>query len=282
VDAPLNAADGDDPEIERLLEAIHRRYQHDFRQYSRSSMCRRVRRAMDAFGCASVSQLQDRVVHDAATLPRLLDFLTVQVSDMFRDPAYFAALRREVLPMLATWPSLKVWVAGCSTGEELWSLLIVFREEGLLERTVFYATDINPAALRQAESGVYDLDRMAGFSTHYHAAGGRASLADYYTVAYGRALFDRSLRVRAVFADHSLATDGVFSETHLVSCRNVLIYFNRPLQDRALGLFRDSLVPGGYLGLGARETARFSSHAAAFEPVAAAERVFRRRHEPGY
>lgn len=241
------------------------RYQHDFRAYAPSSLRRRLRQAMEALDCDRVSVLQDRVLREPALFVRLLQYLTVQVSEMFRDPAYFLTLRSQVLPELRTYPSLKLWVAGCSHGEEVWSLAVLLQEEGLLERSVVYATDINPDALQRAEAGIYALDRAAQFSRNYQAAGGRASLADYFTAGYDGIVFDRALKRQIVFADHSLATDAVFSETHLISCRNVLIYFDDALQARAVGLFKDSLVRRGFLGLGSRESLQFGPHAAAFE-----------------
>ncbi len=266
-----------DIEIRLLLDAVLLRYQHDFRDYAIASLRRRMRQAMTHFGCATLTQLQDRLLHDPAVFSQMLQFLTVQVSEMFRDPGYFKALREQVLPVLATYPSLKVWVAGCSSGEEVWSLAILLAENGLLERTIVYATDINSEALQRAESGIYPLERLAGFSRDYLAAGGTGSLSDYYVEAYGGAAFSRSLKSHIVFADHSLATDSVFSEVHLVSCRNVLIYFNRKLQDRAIGLFRDSLVRHGFLGIGSRETLQFGAHADAFELVVAEPRIYRVR-----
>ncbi len=266
-----------DVELRLLLEAIQFKYQHDFRAYSQSSLRRRLGRALEDLRLDSLSQLQHRVLREPAVFARLMQYLTVQVSEMFRDPSYFRALRESVCPVLKTYPSVKVWVAGCSSGEELWSLAILFAEEGLAERTIFYATDINPQALRHAREGVYAIERMAGFSANYLAAGGKASLSDYYHADYGGAHFARQLIGQAVFADHSLATDNVFSEVHLVSCRNVLIYFNRDLQDRAIGLFADSLVRRGYLGLGSQESLRFSRHAASFEAAVPAERIYQRR-----
>ena len=263
-------------ELDLLVEAIWRRYQYDFRHYSRSSLARRLERALHHFGDESLSQLQHRVLRDPASLGVLLGFLTIQVSEMFRDPHYFALLREKVVPHLRTWPSLKVWVAGCGNGEEFYSLAILFREEGLEERTLFYCTDINPAALERAEAGIYDLDRIAGFSANYREAGGKGSLSDYYTAAFGAARFAPSLRKRVVFADHNLASDEVFSEMQLVSSRNVLIYFERALQDRALGLFARSLPPGGFLGLGAKETLHFSSHAHLFNDFSPRDKVYRR------
>jgi chemotaxis protein methyltransferase CheR len=258
------------------VEAIYQRYHFDFRGYAQASLKRRLRTAMLRFACESVSQLQHRLLHQEGFFPTLLDYLTVQVSEMFRDPGYFLALRREVIPLLRTYPSLKIWVAGCSTGEEAYSLAILLREEGLLERTLIYATDINPQALQQAEAGVYDLDRIAGFTQNHQRAGGKSSLSDYYTAAYGRAVFDRSLRRNMVFSDHSLATDSVFAEVQLVSCRNVLIYFDRTLQDRALGLFRDALCRKGFLGLGSKESLRFSLHTESFADFVREERLFQK------
>jgi len=263
-------------ELKLLIEAVYLKYHYDFRGYAAASLKRRARAAMSAFGCATLSQLQDRILHDPDAFPRLLDYLTVQVSEMFRDPHYFLALRRHVVPLLRTYPSLKVWVAGCGMGEEVYSLAILLREEGLLERSLIYATDINAGALAKAEAGVYEADRIPGFSDNYRKAGARSSLADYYTAAYGGAVFDRSLIKHVVFSDHSLATDSVFAEVQLVSCRNVLIYFNRELQDRALGLFHESLCHRGFLGLGSKESLDFSAYAGHFEALNRPERVFRK------
>ncbi len=200
----------------------------------------------------------------------------MQVSDVFRDPGYFRAVRETIVPYLQTYPSLKVWVAGCATGEEAYSLAILLDEEGLLARTQIYATDINPESLRAAQEGVYAVDRFAKFSASYLAAGGKASLADYYTARYGSAMFDRRLKKAILFSDHSLATDSVFAEVQLVSCRNVLIYFDRALQDRAIGLLREALCRRGFLGLGSKESLRFSSHAAAFREAVPEQRLYQK------
>ena len=266
-----------DIELTLLLEAIFQHYHCDFRGYAKSSLRRRMRQAMERFGDTSLSALQGRVLHDAQALPILLDYLTVQVSEMFRDPTHFLALRRDVLPLLATYPSLKIWIAGCSTGEELYSLAITLAEAGLLDRTIIYATDVNEEALRKAEAGVYALDRVAGFSANYVKAGGTGSLSDWFTAAYDGVVFDRRLRRNVVFSDHSLSTDGDFAATHLVMCRNVLIYFDRELQDRAIALFEQSLVPRGFLALGSKENLRVSSRAAAFETFDGRERIYRKR-----
>ncbi|BAV63328.1 MCP methyltransferase, CheR-type [Sphingobium cloacae] len=271
-----HAAPHEELELDLLLEAIFRHYHYDFRGYSRGSLHRRLSRAMQSHGCDSLSQLQHRVLRDPAVFVDLMGFLTIQVSEMFRDPAYFRALREQVIPHLRTYPSLKVWIAGCANGEEFYSLAILFREEGLEDRTVFYCTDISPAALERAEAGIYGVDRIPSFTENHRLAGGRASLSDYYTAAYGAAVFDKSLRRRAVFAQHNLASDQVFGEVHLVSSRNVLIYFDRALQDRSLGLFADSLVRGGFLGLGSKETLRFSCYSDAFDDFEEGEKIYRR------
>jgi chemotaxis protein methyltransferase CheR len=232
---------------------------------------------MQRFECATLSRLQERVVHEPEVFAALLDYLTVQVSEMFRDPGYFRAIREQVVPILRTYPSLRIWVAGCSGGEEAYSLAILLREEGLLSKSLIYATDINPRTLQSAAAGVFDVDRVAGFTANHHKSGARSSLSDYYTAAYGRAVFDKSLKDHIVFSDHSLATDVVFAEVQLVSCRNVLIYFNKELQDRALGLFHEALCRQGFLGLGAKESIRFSAHAAEFQEFAREERIYQKK-----
>lgn len=264
-------------EIELLLDALYRAHEYDFRGYARPSLTRRLAQAREHFGCRSYSQLQDLLLHEPTALPTLLGYLTVQVSEMFRDPGYFRALRQEVVPHLKTYPSLKVWVAGCGAGEELYSLAILFREEGLEDRTVFYATDIDRDALKKAEAGIYPLDRLASFTTNHRRSGAKESLSEYYHAGSRAAVFDRTLRKRTVFAEHNLATDAVFAETHLISCRNVLIYFDRPLQSRAIGLFREALVRKGFLGLGDKETLRFTGHDEGFEPFVPKERIYRKR-----
>jgi chemotaxis protein methyltransferase CheR len=266
----------EDIEIRLLLEALYVRYHYDFRNYAMASVKRRLRQAREQMGFPTISAIQESVLQDEAMLPRLLGYLTVQVSEMFRDPSYFWSIREKVVPHLKTYPSLKIWIAGCSGGEELYSFVILFREEGLEKRTIFYATDINQDALRIAEAGVYDLDRMQLFTQNHRASGGKSSLSDYYTTGYGRATFDRSLRERVVFSDHSLVTDAVFGEMNLISCRNVMIYFDRPLQDRAIGLFKDSLARKGFLGIGAKESLRFSAHANAFTDVVREEKIYQK------
>jgi chemotaxis protein methyltransferase CheR len=280
VSSPLVSGNFVDIELRLLIDAIYQRYHYDFRGYALASLKRRLALAATRFGCGTLSQLQDRVLHEPAMFTQLLGYLTVPVSEMFRDPEFFRSVRSNVVPFLRTYPSLKVWIAGCSTGEEVYSVAILLREENLLERTLIYATDINGHSLQTASSGVYDAARIPGFTDSHRKSGAPKSLSEYYTAAYGRAVFDKSLRNQIVFADHSLATDSVFAEVQLVLCRNVLIYFNRELQDRAVGLFRDALCRKGFLGIGSKESIRFSAHASDFEEVDAEQRIFRKRDVP--
>jgi chemotaxis protein methyltransferase CheR len=279
VSKPGTAGREFDVEFKLFIDAVYHIYHYDFRGYAPASLRRRLKTAMNRFDCRTLSQLQDKVVHDPAVFPALLDFLTVQVSEMFRDPAYFLALREQVVPLLRTYPWLKVWVAGCSAGEEAYSFAILLHEEGLLSKTIIYATDINTGTLQKAAAGVYGIERIAGFTANHHKSGARSSLSDYYSAAYGRAVFNKSLKDHIVFSDHSLATDSVFAEVQLVSCRNVLIYFNRTLRDRALGLFSEALCRRGFLGIGAKESLRFSAQADAFVEFAPAERIYQKRAE---
>ncbi|POO50687.1 CheR family methyltransferase [Agrobacterium rosae] len=266
----------EDIEIRLLLEALYHRYHYDFRSYAMSSIRRRLRQAREQLGYATITAMQESILHNEDMLPKMLRYLTVQVSEMFRDPSYFQAIREKVVPHLLTYPSLKIWIAGCSTGEELYSFVILFREENLEERTIFYATDINSEALAHAEAGIYDLDRVRLFTENHRRAGGKSSLSDYYHTAYNRCVLDKSLRRNVVFSDHSLVTDQVFSEMQFVSCRNVMIYFNRDLQNRAIGLFREALPRNGFLGLGAKETLRFSQHEDGFRDFVREEKIYQR------
>ncbi|PZO82581.1 MAG: chemotaxis protein CheR, partial [Micavibrio aeruginosavorus] len=210
-----------DIEIGLLLEAIYLKYHYDFREYAATSIKRRLNQACTFFECGSISALQDKVLHDSAVFTKLLSFLTVQVSEMFRDPHYFKAIRETVIPHLRTYPSLKIWVAGCSSGEELYSLAILMHEEDLLARTIFYATDINPDALNKARKGIFSLDRIKNFTENYQQACVKRSLSEYYNADSHAAQFDKALCKQVVFSDHSLVTDSVFAEMHLISCRKV-------------------------------------------------------------
>jgi chemotaxis protein methyltransferase CheR len=261
-------------ELELLLEAIYRRFHCDFRRYSRPSLHRRLADALATFGCATLSGLQERLLHDEGAFPALMRFLTVPVSDLFRDPPFFSTLRRDIVPVLRTYPSLRIWIAGCSTGEEAYSFAILLEEEGLLGRAIVYATDINRDGLRIAEAGTYPADRLESFVDNHRLSGARGPLREHFAAAYGSVMFNRNLRRKIVFSEHSLATDGGFAEMQLISCRNVLIYFDAELQSRVVALFRDSLCRRGFLGLGAREALRLAEQERDF--VELAERWYRR------
>jgi chemotaxis protein methyltransferase CheR len=279
---PVGAARDGDVELERLeldllLEAIHQRYGHDFRGYARASLRRRLWRRTDLEGLRTLSGLQERVLHDPLVMERLLGDLSINVTEMFRDPGCHAALRADVLPLLRTHPFIRIWIAGCSTGEEVVSIAIMLREEGLLERSLIYATDIDAGVLALARSGSFPIERIQDYTRNYLTAGGEQSFSSYYTVDGNRAVFDPALLEDVVFAQHNLATDGSFNEFHLVVCRNVLIYFGRELQDRVLGLFDASLARRGMLALGRKETLRGTAIEDRYEPLVDAERIYRRR-----
>ena len=274
---PTGMKDVERAQLQALMEAIYQRYSYDFRDYSPASQLRRLHHALERLHCADLAALQQRVLDEPACFGELLQILTVPVTQMFRDPAFFLALRENVVPVLKTYPSPTIWVAGCCTGEEALSLAILLHEEGLLERSRIYATDINPQALATAARGVYPLHRMQEYADNYVAAGGLGQLSDYYILEHATARFDARLLEKINFADHSLATDSVFVETQLVLCRNVLIYFNKTLQERSLALFHESLCHRGFLGLGSKESVQFTRFATDFEPVAGQEKLYRKR-----
>ena len=265
-----------DIELNLLLEAIYLKYKYDFRGYSQASMKRRVSQAQIKLNCMTISALQEKILYDPNIFSELLQFLTVPVSEMFRDPTYFSSIREKVIPILKTYPSLKFWIAGCSTGEEVYSFAILLKEEGLLDRSIIYATDINAKSLEKAEAGVFLLDDIKKFTHNYQQAGGKNAFSDYYNAHFDAAIFDKSLKRNIVFTDHSLSTDSVFSETHFISCRNVLIYFERKLQDRAISLFHESLCRKGFLGLGPKETIEFSSCSKGFDPIIEINRIYQK------
>jgi chemotaxis protein methyltransferase CheR len=264
----------EDLEIRLLLEGVYHRYGYDFRDYAMTSLRRRVRHCLESEGLSTVSALQDRVLHDRAALLRLVEAISVSVTSMFRDPAFYRALREVVLPVLRTYPLVRVWHAGCATGEEVYSLAILLHEEGLYGRCRVYATDMSEGALRQAETGGIPLRAMRQNTTNYLQAGGHGVFARYYRVKGNQALLDPELRARVVFAQHNLVTDRSFNEFNLVLCRNVLIYFNRRLQERVHRLLYQSLGRLGFLGLGARETVQFTPHESHYRQVA--QRIYRK------
>jgi chemotaxis protein methyltransferase CheR len=263
-------------ELDVLLEAILRVYGYDFRNYARASLRRRLWRRVTAEGRTSLSGLLEAVLHDPAAMERLRVDLSVTVTSMFRDPPFFRSLRQNVVPLLRTYPFVRIWVAGCATGEEVYSLAILLREEGLSTKVRIYATDVSDEVLDRAQEGLVPLDKMRDYSSNYLEGGGRESLSRYYEVDGRWARLDPSLRDGVVFARHNLATDGTFNEFHVILCRNVLIYFDRTLQQRVHGLFDDSLVPLGILGLGARESLATTSLEGRYEALDPEVRLYRK------
>src|ERR671917_1386881 len=245
-------------EVQLLLEAIYQHYGFDFRGCALGSLKRRLWRRAYGEKVETLSALQDRVLHDPSVMERLLLDLSINVTSMFRDPTFYAAFRAQVAPTLRTYPFARLWVAGCSTGEEVYSLAILLKEEGLLERSRIYATDINEVVLERARAGVFPLDRMQEYTRNYIDSGGTRAFSEYYVAAYDGAQFQRSLVENAVWAQHNLVSDRSFNEFHVIVCRNVMIYFGRPLQHRVHALFYDSLAMFGVLALGHKETIRFS------------------------
>lgn len=263
-------------ELQLLTEAVFRRYGLDFRNYAVASLRRRVQLAMSEEGVLTISALTDRLLHDPPAMERLLLRLSINVTSMFRDPGFFLALRHKVVPHLRSYPFVRIWHAGCSTGEEVYSMAILLQEEGIYDRCRIYATDFNEVALQRARDGIVALDAMQEYSTNYLRAGGHGSLSDYYTANYGHAIFRQSLRKNVIFSQHNLVTDGSFNEFNLILCRNVMIYFNEQLQNRVHKLLYASLRRYGVLGLGRKEALRGSPHEGDYEPIDEDERIFRR------
>ena len=262
-------------EVRLLLEAIHARYGYDLRSYAFASMRRRVRAAVVRFGMQNLGELQHRVLHDAELFARLLGELTVPVSEMFRDPTFFLAFRARVVPLLRTYPRIKIWHCGCATGEEVFATAILLTEEDLYDRATIFATDLSPRALELAAQGIYDASRAPRFGQNYVSAGGTATLDRYYTAAYDRISLRDSLTKNVVFFQHDLVSDHVFAEMNVVFCRNVLIYFNPPLRDRVLEKIAQSLRPGGFLCLGSSERLTATGVGALFTEVDRAQRIYR-------
>ncbi len=266
-------------ETDLLLEAIFRRYGYDFRDYARASMERRIRHGLQRLGCGQISELTRRILYEPEFFQELIDGFSITVTEMFRDPEVYAQLRTQVVPYLATYPFIKVWHAGCATGEEVYSLAILLAEEGILERTTIYATDFNETALHTAREGIYPIDRLQVYSDNYQKSGGRSTLANYYLAQYDSVIMAKSLKKNVTFARHNLVSDRVFGEMHLIICRNVMIYFNRDLQERVLTLFDESLIGNGFLCLGSKESLRFSSLAGKFHELDPPLKVHRKRRD---
>ena len=263
-------------EVDLLLEAVYRIRGFDFREYARASLRRRIQNRLHAEKVETITRLLDKVLHDASCMDRLVLGLSVNVSAMFRDPGFFSALRTQVFPLLRTWPYIRIWQAGCSTGEEVYSLAIMLAEEGLIRRCRIYATDISESVLEKARAGIYPLELMQRYTQNYLQARGTCSFSEYYTAAYDNAIFRPALREQIVFARHNLVTDGPFNEFNLILCRNVMIYFTRQLQDRVHHLLYNSLANFGVLGLGAKETLSLTPLEDCYEKLDAPHRLYRR------
>jgi chemotaxis protein methyltransferase CheR len=277
---PVRDDEIEDIEIDLLLEAVFRRYGYDYRNYARASARRRIVHLLKKTGQKTVSEMIPRLLYDREFFADILSAFSITVTEMFRDPGFYRALREEVIPYLKTYPFIKVWHAGCATGEEVYSLAIFLKEEGFYDRSTIFATDINDAALARAKEGIYSLENMKQNSLNYQKAGGGASFSDYYQAHYDSIIMNQSLKKHITFANHNLVTDSSFGEMHLVFCRNVLIYFDRTLQNRVLRLFDDSLIHGGFLCLGTKETIQFSDVEAAFEQIDKRQTIYRKKTIP--
>ena len=264
-------------EIDLILDAIFQKYGYDFRNYSRAHVKRRLLHRLAGSHLKSLSQMQHEVLYDPSFFQEILKDLSINVTEMFRDPKFYLALRSEIIPLLKTYPFIKVWHAGCSTGEEVYSFAIVLKEEGLYDRVQIYATDFNRTVLDIAKKGIYPINRIKEFTANYQQAGGKQSFSDYYMADYNSVIFDQSLKKNIVFAEHNLVTDSVFAEVNIIICRNVLIYFNRELQNKVFTLFTESLINGGFLCLGSKETLQFSQNAGLYDVLNAYEKLYKKR-----
>lgn len=266
----------EDIEVSLLAEAIYQRWGYDFRDYSPASLKRRIRRIVELEKLSSISALQERVLRDSGCMQRFLDQLVVSVTSMFRDPGFYLAFREEVVPLLKDRPSLRIWHVGCASGEEVYSMAILLHEEGLLDRTRIYATDLDQAALDKAKEGIYRLDIMKEYTENYQAAGGKAAFSEYYRAGHGHVVLRKDLSKKIVWAQHNLVTDASFNEFHLIVCRNVLIYFNARLQERVHHLLYASLVDGGVLVLGRQESMQLTPHESSYRVLDHREKIYLR------
>ena len=268
-------------ELDLLLEAIYQRYHYDFKEYSRAHLKRRLMYRMRIANIESISHMQHKILYDRSFFENLLLDLSINVTEMFRDPSFYEAIRQKVIPRLKKYPFIKVWHAGCSTGEEVYSMAILLKEEELYDRTQIYATDFNTMVLKRAKDAIYPIDLIKEYTVNYQKAGGLNSFAEYYTARYNSVILDPSLKERIVFADHNLVTDGVFGEMNVILCRNVLIYFTKKLQNRVIKLFMDSLAPSGFLCLGSKESLKFSQYYPYFNTSVEKEKIYQLKARGG-
>jgi chemotaxis protein methyltransferase CheR len=277
IDLSAEEPDSEAIEIQLLLEGVFRRYGFDFRDYAYSSIRRRIWTMIAAEELQTIAQLQEKLLHDRDCMERFLLTVTVHVTSMFRDPGFYLALRDKVVPLLRSSPFIRVWHVGCSTGEEVYSMAILLTEEGLYPKCRIYATDMSEAVLAKAKGGIFPASALPEYTANYQQAGGQRSLSDYYTSGHEHVIFQRTLSQGTVFSQHNLVTDASFNEFQVILCRNVMIYFNKPLADRVHDLLFDSLAIGGFLGLGSKESIRFTPHEACYEELDASEHLYRRR-----
>jgi chemotaxis protein methyltransferase CheR len=263
-------------EMKLFLEAIYMKYGYDFRDYSKASLRRRIGQRLMLSEIPNMASMQHTVLRDKSFFQTVLMDLSVNVTEMFRDPSFYQAIRETVVPILKTFPFIKIWHAGCSTGEEVYSMAILLKEEGLLDKSLIYATDINEVVLMKAREGIYSVDRIKEYTQNYQLAGGRESFANYYTAKYDAVIMDKTLKKHIVFSQHNLATDKVFGEMQLVMCRNVLIYFERELQNKVINLFWESLGRQGVLALGSKESLRFTEYNDCFKELITQEKIFQK------
>jgi chemotaxis protein methyltransferase CheR len=274
---PLDIAQNvEDLEIQLLLDGILHRYGYDFRHYAAASLRRRIRTIVEKEGVPSISALQERILREPSCMARFITSLSVPVTAMFRDPSFYRALRSEIIPMLRTYPFVRIWHAGCSTGEEVYSLAILLMEENLYDRCRIYATDLSDATLQRATKGIYDLSRMRDYTHNYQVFGGQRDFSSYYTADHERVIFSPRLRKNIVFSQHNLVSDGPFNEFNLILCRNVMIYFDRTLRDHVLKLLDASLCHFGVLGIGRKETLEFSAIAPRYSELPSRIRLYRK------
>jgi len=276
--APMKSENISELEISLLLEAIYQKYGYDFRQYSKAHINRRIASRMAMSGLEDVSQIQSKVLKDETFAYDLLQDLSITVTEMFRDKDFYKSLRENVIPILKTYPYIKIWHAGCATGQEAYSMAIILQEEGLYDRATIYATDFNQYALNKAKEGIFSNALMKEFTINYQLAGGKESFSSYYTSNYDNIIMNQSLKKNIVWANHNLVTDSVFAEVHLILCRNVLIYFDVNLQNKVQKLFYESLINGGILCLGSKESLRFTDFFERYIELDQKQRIFKKKY----